>query len=89
VIDRSRVLALFLRRASNRGMEGWKAMTRTDQDATARRRDELARDRGSRRLLEAIEAQRRLDERRADAVEARVPVGPRDPRFAYLARSHD
>src|SRR5689334_1439758 len=37
VIDRSRVLALFLRCGPNRGMEGWNAMTHTDQDPTARR----------------------------------------------------
>ena len=64
-------------------------MTHTEQDVSARRREELARERGSRRLLEAIDAQRRLDDRRADAVQAKVPVGPRDARFAYLTRSHD
>jgi hypothetical protein len=64
-------------------------MTHTEQDLTARRRDELDRDRVSRRLLNAIDAQQRLDDRRAHVVQAKLPVGPRDSRFAYLARSHD
>jgi hypothetical protein len=64
-------------------------MTHSEQDVTARRRSELNRDHGARRLLQAIDAQRRLDDRGADGTRAKVPVGPSDPRFAYLTRSHD
>ena len=89
VIDRSGVLALFLPRGPNRGTEGLKPTTHTEQDVTARRRSELNRDRGARRLLQAIDAQRRLDDRRAEGSRPKLPVGPSDRRFAYLAQSHD
>jgi hypothetical protein len=65
-------------------------MTLTGQDLAALRRGELNRDRGLRRLSEAIDAQRRLNARRADATRAKAhPVGPSDPRHAYLTRSYD
>lgn len=55
-------------------------MTRTEQELAARRRGELNRDGGSRRLLQAVDAQRRLDARRADGARTKaVPHGPSDP----------
>jgi hypothetical protein len=66
-----------------------KTMTQSRQDWAARTR-ELNRDRGSRRLTPILNAQRRLNARRADDVRATAgPDGPSKPRFAYLTRSHD
>ena len=79
----------MLPREPNRGTEGLKPMTHGKQGVRARRRRELNRDDGARRLLQAIDVQRRLDDRQADGTRAKVPVGPSDPRFAYLTRSHD
>src|SRR5450755_125402 len=45
--------------------EGQRAMTRAKQNLVARRRDELNRDRGSRRLSQVVDAQRRLNTGRA------------------------
>jgi hypothetical protein len=71
-------------------MERLKTMTRIEQGRAARRRGELARDRGSRRVSSAIDVQRRLNARPArDARTAADPVGPHDPRYAYLARTYD
>ena len=65
-------------------------MTRTEQYSAARRRGELTRDRGSRRLSPAIDAQRRLNARRADGTPTNPdPFGPNDRRYAYLKRSYD
>jgi hypothetical protein len=65
-------------------------MTRMQQDLAARRRGELNRDRGYRRLSLAIETQRRLDTRRADSTRTKAyRHGPSDPRYAYLTRAHD
>ena len=90
LIERSGVLALSLRREPSRGTEGLKTMTHTRQDLAARRRGELSRDRESRRLRSAIDAQRRLNARRALGARAKAdPVGPSDARFAYLTRGHD
>jgi hypothetical protein len=58
------VLALLLTRGPTRGREGLQAMTQTEHNSAAHRRGELTRDRGSRRGS-AIDAQRRLDTRRA------------------------
>jgi hypothetical protein len=64
-------------------------MTRTEHNRAARRRGELTRDRGSRRLSSAIDAQRRLNTRRADGPPTRAdPVGPNDRRSGYLTRSY-
>ena len=63
-------------------------MTRTEHDRAARRRGELARDHASRRVLLAIDAQRRLTAARDNRVKP-DPVGPSDPRYAYLTRTHD
>lgn len=65
-------------------------MTRTEHNRAARRRGELTRDRGSRRLSPAIDAQRRLNARRADG----IPTNPEafdanDRRYAYLTRSYE
>ena len=79
-----------LRAVSTEGSKGVKTMTRTEHDRAARRRGELARDRGSRRVSSVIDAQRRLTARAArDARTTADPMGPRDPRYAYLARSYD
>jgi hypothetical protein len=60
-------------------------MTRTERNWAARRRGELTRDRGSRRLSPAIDAQRRLTTRRADGPRTKAdPFGPSDSRYAYL-----
>jgi hypothetical protein len=57
--------ALFFRADPDRGTEGLETMTRTEHSRAARRRGELTRDRGSLRLSPAIDAQRRLNTRRA------------------------
>jgi hypothetical protein len=50
----------------------------------------LTRDRGSRRLSPAIDAQRRLYAGRADGTPTNAgPFGPNDRRDAYLTRSYD
>jgi hypothetical protein len=65
-------------------------MTVRQQDLTARRRGELKRKLASQRLSPAIDAQGRLNAGRAvgSGTEA-DPVGPSDPRYAYLTRAHD
>jgi hypothetical protein len=63
-------------------------MTRIEQGRAARRRGELARDRGSRRVSSAIDAQRRLTARPARNTRTTAdPLGPRDPRYAYRERT--
>jgi len=63
-------------------------MTRSTRDPPARRRGELNRDR--KRVSLAVDAQRRLNARRADDTRTKADrFGPRDPRFAYLTRVHD
>ena len=65
-------------------------MTRTAHNSAARRRGEVTGDRGSRRLSPAIDAQRRLNARRADGTPTTAdPFGPNDRRYAYLTRSYD
>jgi hypothetical protein len=65
-------------------------MTRTEHYSAARRRGELTGDRGSRRLSPAIDAQRRLNTRRADDTPTNAdPFGPNDRRYAYPTRSYD
>ena len=65
-------------------------MTRTEHNWAARRRGELTRDRGSLRLSPAMDAQRRLNTRRADGPRTKAdPHGPSDPRYADLTRAHD
>jgi hypothetical protein len=65
-------------------------MTPTEHNRAARRRGELTRDRGSRRLSSAIDAQRRLNTRRADGTRTNAdPAGPNDRRYAYPTRSYD
>jgi hypothetical protein len=50
----------------------------------------LTRDRGSRRLSPAIDAQRRLNLGRADGTPTNAgPFGPNDRRYAYLTRSYN
>ena len=63
-------------------------MTRTEHDRAARRRGELARDHGPRRVRLAIDAQRRLTAARDNRIKP-DPVSPSDPRYAYLTRTHD
>ena len=62
-------------------------MTRTEQNVAARRRGELSRDRGSRRISPTIDAQRRLNAVQADGT--RTNVDPFDRRYAYPTRSYD
>ena len=89
LIDRSGVLALFLRADPTEGRMV-KSMTPMRQDFTARRRSELDRDRGYRRLALAIDTQRHLDTRRAASARTEAhPPGSSDPRFAYLTLTHD
>lgn len=65
-------------------------MTRTEHNSVARRRGELTRDRGSRRISPAIDAQRRQNARRVDSTPTNAdPFGPNDRRRAYLTRSYD
>jgi hypothetical protein len=65
-------------------------MTPRRTDWAARRRGALKRERGSRRLLPAIDAQRSLNARRAGGSRTKArPYEPSDPRYAYLTQSHD
>ena len=65
-------------------------MTRTEQNVAARRRGELSRDRGSRRISPTIDAQRRLNAVQADGTRTNAdPFGPNDRRYAYPTRSYD
>jgi hypothetical protein len=67
-----------------------KIMTRTEHNSAARRRGELTGDRGSRRLSPAMDAQRRLDARRADRAGTNAePFNPKDRRYAHLTRYDD
>jgi hypothetical protein len=71
---------------------GFKTMAAKTQDwATRKRRElELERDRDSRRRSAAIAAKLRLNARRMGCAGVKAdPLGPRDPRFGYLARSYD
>jgi hypothetical protein len=79
-----------LRVAPIEGWEGSEGMTRTEREPAARRRGELARDHGSRKVSSAVDAKRRLNVRRARGIPTKtVPVGPSDPRYAYLTRTYD
>jgi hypothetical protein len=65
-------------------------MTARRQDWAARRRGEFNREHGSRRPVPAIDAQRKLNAPRADGTPIKPGrLGPSDPRYAYLMRSHD
>jgi hypothetical protein len=65
-------------------------MTRTEHNLAARRRGELTRDRGSRRITPAIDAKRRLNARQADGTRTNAdPFGPNDRRYAYPTRSYE
>jgi hypothetical protein len=65
-------------------------MTHTENNRPARRRGELTRDRGSRRIWAAIDAQRRLNRARPDGPRVKAdPFGPSNPRYTYLTRVHD
>jgi hypothetical protein len=65
-------------------------MTNTKRGDMARKRGELTRDGVGRRLSPAIDARRRLNaQRRGPAWSGASHVGPRDPRYDYLTRSHD
>jgi hypothetical protein len=65
-------------------------MTLTEDNRSARKRTEVSRDRGSRRISQAVDARRRLDNRRVDPTQTEEDrFGSRDPRFGHLTRSHD
>jgi hypothetical protein len=64
-------------------------MTSRRRDWAARRRGELHRERGSRRLLPASDAQRSLNARRADGRRTKARLVGLSDRYAYLTRSHD
>ena len=84
---RAGVIALFLARGPSRGLGRHEDVTRTEHERAARRRGELVRDHGSRNVFSAIDAQGRLNARSAHGTRTKtVPVGPRDPRYAYLTR---
>jgi hypothetical protein len=79
---------------SNQGMRRSRStMTRTEHNLPARKRGELSRDRGSRRLSQTVAAQRRLNARQTDSTrtsarsERPAPRAP-DP-IARRARSND
>ena len=87
---RAGVIALFLARGPSRGLGRHGDVTRTEHERAARRRGELARDQGSRKVFSAIDAQRRLNARSALGTRTKtLPVGPSDPRYAYLTRAYD
>jgi hypothetical protein len=87
--ERAGVLTLLLPRGPRqRDREGLKILTRTEHNWAARRRGELTRDRGSRRLSPTIDARRRLNARRAVGTRTKAdPFGPNDSRYAWLTRS--
>jgi hypothetical protein len=63
-------------------------MTPTEDNRPARRHDELARGRRSRRVSAAIDAQRRLTAAPVRVIHAKTdPVSPRDPPYSYLRES--
>ena len=65
-------------------------MTHTEHDRAARRRGELARDHGSRRVRLAIDAQRHLTSRSARENRTTPDLtGPSNLRSDYLTRTHD
>jgi hypothetical protein len=76
---------------NDRDAKGSMSMTPKPNESAASRRGGQTPDRGSRRLLQAIDARRRLNHRPAHGRGARKtdPFGPREPRFAYLTHSHD
>ena len=77
-----------LRAIPTEGWESVKTMTRTEHGQAARRRGELARDRGSRRVSAAIDAQRRFNAQPAsDTRSTADPFAPSDPRYGYLTRT--
>jgi hypothetical protein len=63
-------------------------MTSRRQDGAARTQGELQGERGSRRLLPAIDAQRKLNAGRADGSRTKA-AGRSDYRYVYLTQSHD
>ena len=65
-------------------------MTTKTQNWPARTRRELDRDRDSKRRSEAIATRRGLNARRTDRAGVNTdPLGPINPRFAYLTRTYD
>ena len=80
----------FFRAAPIEGWEGRNMTMPTERNLARRRGGEEDRERRSRRVSQAVDAQRRLNMRRADDTRTTAPpVGPRDPRYAYLTDSHD
>ena len=87
--ERARVVVLLPREPTER-REGQRTMTRAIQNLVARRRDEFNRDRGSRRLLQVVDARRRLNTGRADSTRTRTDrLGSERPRHAYLTQAND
>jgi hypothetical protein len=83
-------LPSFFRAAPIEGWKGQITMTPTEKNLAPRRGDEQDRERGSRRVSHAVDAQRRLNTRRVQNTRTKAhPFGPRDPRHAYLTDSHD
>jgi hypothetical protein len=65
-------------------------MAGTKRNDLARKRGELSHDGVGRRLSPAIDARRRLNaHRRGAGGTSASHVGPRNPRYDYLTRSHD
>jgi len=65
-------------------------MAGTKRNDLARKRGELSHDGVGRRLSPAIDARRRLNaQRRGAGATSAGRVGPRNPRYNYLTRSHD
>lgn len=80
----------FFRAAPIEGWEGRNVIMPTERNLARRRGGEEDRERRSRRVSQAVDAQRRLNIRRADDTWTTAPpVGPRAPRYAYLTDSHD
>jgi hypothetical protein len=74
----------------NRGSGRREDMTRTEHERAARSRGELTCDHWSRTVASAIDAQRRLNARRACGARIKaVSISRSDPRCAYLTRPHD
>jgi len=66
LMKRAAGLALFFLREADRGSGRLLIVTLTEHNRSARKRGELRRDRGSRRISQAVAARRRLEDRRVD-----------------------
>ena len=90
LVERSEVLARFPPRGPDRGTGRPESIKRPENNWASRRRGELDRDSGSRRISQTVDALRRLNERRAASTRtATDPLAPSDPRQARSDQDED